>query len=159
MLTLSTETNLGSPVTVPLVPSGEASMGVFSVKVKLRNWQNRFLPADQQGEDVECDALVDCGAIDLCLPVELVERLRLEPLGSASVITADGSQHEYRLVGIVECEVGGRRCFAQVIELPRGAQPLLGGVPMEHMDWHVSPLERRLVPNPRSPDKPLLPLY
>jgi hypothetical protein len=29
---------------------------------------------------------------------------------------------------------------------------------MEQMDWHVSPHEKKLVPNPRSPDKPLLPL-
>jgi hypothetical protein len=74
------------------------------------------------------------------------------------VFTADGAQHEYRLVGIVECEVGGRKCYVQAIELPRGAQPLLGAVPMEHMDWHISPLEKRLVPNPKSPDRPLVPL-
>jgi clan AA aspartic protease len=133
-------------------------MGVFTVKVKVRNWQNRFLPADQRGEDLECDALVDSGAIDLCLPAEFVERMRLEPLGTTAVFTADGAQHEYRLVGIVECEVGGRKCYVQAIELPRGAQPLLGAVPMEHMDWHISPLEKRLVPNPKSPDKPLVPL-
>lgn len=133
-------------------------MGVFTVNVKLKNWQNQFLAAENRGTDVECDALVDSGAADLCLPVELVEQLRLQPLGVTTVFTADGSLHEYRLVGIVEVEVAGRNCFVQAIELPRGAQPLLGAVPMEQMDWHIAPLEKRLVPNPRSPDKPLLPL-
>ncbi len=36
-------------------------MGVFNVKLKLRNWQNRFLPDGKKGEDIECDALVDSG--------------------------------------------------------------------------------------------------
>jgi hypothetical protein len=31
-------------------------------------------------------------------------------------------------------------------------------VPLEEMDWHVSPQGKELVPNPMSPDKPLLPL-
>ena len=37
-------------------------MSVFSVEVELRNWQNRFLAAEEQGEDVVCDAVVDTGA-------------------------------------------------------------------------------------------------
>ena len=44
------------------------------------------------------------------------------------------------------------------IELPRGAKPLLGAVPLEEMDWHVSPLKKKLLPNPESPEHPLLPL-
>gem|GEM_PF-6283150 len=42
-------------------------MGVFSVQVKLKNWQNRFLSDDKKGEDVICDALVDSGAEELAL--------------------------------------------------------------------------------------------
>jgi hypothetical protein len=54
--------------------------------------------------------------------------------------------------------VQGRSCQVRAIELPRGAKPLLGAVPLEEMDWHVSPQERRLLPNPESPDEPLLSL-
>lgn len=158
MLVADNSNSSSAPVTVPLIASEASEMDVFTVKLRLRNWQNRLLPDDRRGADIECDALVDSGAIDLCLPAELVEQMRLEPLGTAAVSTADGAQHEYRLVGMVECELGGRTCYVQAIELPRGAQPLLGAVPMEHMDWHISPLEKRLVPNPRSPDRPLLPL-
>lgn len=61
-------------------------------------------------------------------------------------------------MGIAEVEIQGRSCQVQVIELPRGAHPLLGAVPLEEMDWHISPTEGRLVPNPRSPDGPMLPL-
>jgi clan AA aspartic protease len=133
-------------------------MGVFSVPIKIRNWQNRFLPPEQQGEDVDCEALVDSGAAELALPIDLIERLKLQELGSVRVVTADGGQHEYRVFGIAEVEAQGRVCHVRVIELPHGAEPLLGAAPLEAMDWHISPSEKKLVPNPRSPDRPLLPL-
>ncbi|MEM6655550.1 MAG: clan AA aspartic protease [Planctomycetota bacterium] len=133
-------------------------MGVFSVPIKLRNWQNQFLPPEQHGQEVECDAIVDSGAVQLALPEEVVEQLKLQELRPIEVHTADGSQHTYRLVGMVECEVQGRQCNVQAIELPRGSEPLLGAVPLEEMDWHISPSEQRLLPNPKSPDTPLLPL-
>ena len=133
-------------------------MVVFRVPVKVRNWQNRYLPAERRGEEVQCEALVDSGAAELALPIELIERLRLEHLGDVRVYTADRGEHDYRVFGIAEVEVQGRVCQVRVIELPRGADPLLGAVPLEEMDWHISPLEKRLVPNPRSPEKPLLPL-
>ena len=80
-------------------------MGVFSVEVGLRNWQNRFLAAEEQGEDVVCDAVVDTGSTELCLPAEVVERLKLLELGEMNTQLADGSEHTYRIVGIVEVEV------------------------------------------------------
>lgn len=57
-------------------------------------------------------------------------------------------------MGIVEVEVQGRSWRGQVLELPRGVRPLLGAVPLEEMDWHISPKERKLVPNPESPEGP-----
>ena len=133
-------------------------MGVFKVPIRVRNWQNRFLPPENQGQDVSCDALVDSGAAELSLPANLVEQLKLENLGKVRVYTADGGEHEYRVMGIAEVEVEGRICQVRVIELPRGAEPLLGAVPLEEMDWHISPIEKKLMPNPRSPERPLLPL-
>ena len=133
-------------------------MGVFSVPIKVRNWQNQFLPPEQHGEELVCDALVDTGAVELALPTELVERLKLKEVGSIRAFTADGGRHEFRLFGIAEVEVQERTCQVRVIELPHGAKPLLGAVPLEQMDWHVSPLEKKLVPNPESPDGPLVPM-
>ncbi|MBW2311069.1 MAG: retroviral-like aspartic protease family protein [Deltaproteobacteria bacterium] len=133
-------------------------MGVFEVRIKVRNWQNRFLPEEERGEDIVCEALVDSGALHLSLPVELVERLKLMELDQVRVYTEDGGEHEYRVVGIAEVEVQDRFTRVQVIELPRGAKPLLGAIPLEEMDWHISPAEKKLVPNPKSPEKPLLPL-
>ena len=130
-------------------------MGVFSVPVQVRNWQNQFLPPDKRGEDISCEALVDCGASELALPADLLERLKLKELGHIQARTADGKRHDYPVFGIAEVEVQGRVCQVRVIQLPRGAQPLLGALPLEGMDWHISPSEQKLLPNPDSPDEPL----
>jgi clan AA aspartic protease len=133
-------------------------MGTFSIEIVVRNWQNRFLPAAERGEDVTCEALVDTGAVELALPVEIIERLRLVELDTMRAETADGGLHTLRVMGMAEVEVQGRTARVQVIELPRGARPLLGAVPLEEMDWQVSPREGRLVPNPRHPEGPTIPL-
>ena len=69
-------------------------MGVFNVPIELKNWQNKFLPEDQRGEDVQCEALVDSGAAELALPADLIERLKLEETGEVNVYTADGGEHK-----------------------------------------------------------------
>lgn len=74
-------------------------MGVSKVSIKLKNWQNMFLPKEKRGEDVECEALVDTGAAELCLPAEIIERLKLEKTGEVRVYTADGGQHTCREIG------------------------------------------------------------
>ena len=131
-------------------------MGTFSVKVRLRNWQNRFLPEEKRGEDVVCDAIVDSGATELAIPSDIVERLRLVELGRMTAYTADGCSREYRVLGMVELEVEGRRCQVRAVELPAGARPLLGAYPLEEMDWHIDPSCGRLVPSPQSPDRPMI---
>jgi len=98
------------------------------------------------------------GPEELALPIEMISRLKLEELDKVRVYTADGGEHEYRIFGIVEVEVAGRTCHVRAIELPHGAALLLGAVPLEEMDWHISPLKKKLLPNPRSPEKPLFPL-
>ena len=127
-------------------------MGVFSVEVNLRNWQNRFLSEAEQGEEVVCDALVDTGASQLCLPADMVERLRLVEVGRLRAQIADGGQRLYRLMGMVDVEVQGRSCQVRAVELPADVPPILGAFPLEEMDWHISPKEGRLMPNPRFPD-------
>ncbi len=133
-------------------------MGVFTVPVILRSLQNKFLPPEKQGKEVTCEAMADTGAHRLALPAEAIERLKLGPLDTVTAYTADGSRRQYRVFGIVELEVQGRKCQVRAVELPFSAEPLLGAIPLEEMDWHVSSKEKRLLPNPKSPDRPLVPL-
>ena len=126
-------------------------LGIFSVPVKMRNWQNRFLPPEQQGQEVSCDMLVDSGAAELALPAEIMDSLKLEELGDMRVVTADGTQRECRVLGMVELEVQGRVCQVRAIELPRGTQPLLGAVPLEEMDWHIRSVRTKTGPQSAFP--------
>ena len=82
----------------------------------------------------------------------------LQQIGEAHVYTTDAGEHTYRVFGIVDLTVQGRSCQVRAIELPNDARPLLGAVPLEEMDWHISPQGKKLLPNPKSPDGPLLPL-
>ena len=127
-------------------------MGVFTVEVTLRRYKDGPSFEDEPTEEVVCDALVDTGAVHLCLPADIVERLGLVQVGRRSLRTADGRRQPYRLMGIVEAEVQGRDCHVTAIEMPAGTTPLLGAIPLEDMDWHVSPQERKLIPNPLSLD-------
>ena len=72
--------------------------------------------------------------------------------------TADGGQHSYRVFGIVDISVQGRRCQVRAIELPLMRGAVAGGGAVGGHGWHVAAQEKKLVPNPRSPEKPLLPL-
>ena len=74
-------------------------MGVFTVETKITNWQNRFLPEDERGDEVTCAALVDTGAVELALPAELIERLRLVQVGVIRAETADGAHRRYPPMG------------------------------------------------------------
>lgn len=133
-------------------------MGVYSVPIQLRNWQNRFLPDDRNGQDVACDALLDSGAAELALPSDIIERRRLRQTGGGRVCAADGGVHAYRVFGIVDLEVQGRHCQVRARELPHGAEALLGAVPLAEIDWHISRRRKKHLPNPKLPEKPMLPL-
>ena len=80
-------------------------MRVFSVPIKVGNWQNRFLPPDRQGEEISCEAFVDSRAAEFALPADLLERLMLEELSNLRVFTADDGQHDCRVAGVAEIEV------------------------------------------------------
>jgi predicted aspartyl protease len=130
----------------------------FIVPIKVRNWLNQFLPPEQRGEEVACEAVLNSNSVKLALPLEMIERLKLKRAGTRRVYTVDGHEHDSREHGGAEVEVQGRRCITTVIELRDGATPLFGELILQKMDWHISPLERKLVPNPKSPHEPLLPL-
>lgn len=124
---------------------GGKAEGMLSVEMSIKNWQNRFLPEDQRGEDIIIDAFVDTEISELALPAEIVERLKLEEIGKMRVFTAERGSHEYRLMGIAEILVHGRSCQIRAIELPRGSQALLGTTPLKAMEWHISSVEKKLV--------------
>ena len=101
-------------------------------------------------ETLEVEALVDSGAVHLCIPEHLQIQLRLEEIDQKEVVLADGSRQLAPYVGPVEVRFKNRVGFAGALVL--GDQVLLGAIPMEDLDLVVLPKERRLEVNPASPN-------
>ena len=121
-------------------------MGYAHARITLRN------PKIDSLKPVEVDSLADTGSLHLCIPEHLAIQLKLKEIYKREVTTADGSKHLVSYVGPLQITFGDRGCFGGAIIL--GDQVLLGAVQMEDMDLVVSPPERKVIPNPNSPNIP-----
>jgi clan AA aspartic protease len=119
-------------------------MGLVAAKIILAN------PVVAALAPVEVDALVDSGAVHLCIPEHLQIQLKLQPIDQKEVTLADGSRRLVPYVGPVQVRFKNRVGFAGALVL--GDQVLLGAIPMEDLDLVVLPKERRLDVNPSSPN-------
>jgi clan AA aspartic protease len=103
-------------------------------------------------EELDAKALVDTGAIDLCIPALVAKQLRLDAIEQREVTTADGRKQMVDYVGPVKVEVFGRHAFTGAMVM--GDVVLLGAIPMESMDLLVDPRRLQLIPNPEHPNVP-----
>ena len=123
-----------------------AAMGLVHTTLTLKN------PRQPELQPVDVNALVDTGAMHLCIPQHVAIQLRLEQLYEREVTTDDGTKRLCPYVGPVEVRFGERACFTGALVL--GDEVLLGAVPMEDMDLVVSPAMRSITVNPASPNIP-----
>ncbi len=121
-------------------------MDLVYANISLRNPRHTDLSA------MEVRALVDTGAMHLCIPQHVVVQLKLESAYEREVTTADGTRKVCPYVGPIEIRFDGRACFTGALVL--GDEVLLGAVPMEDMDLIVSPATHAVAVNPRSPNIP-----
>lgn len=121
-------------------------MGLITTKISLSN------PRDADLSPAEVDALVDTGALHLCIPEHVALQLRLEKLYEREVTIADGRKQIVPYVGPIEVKFQNRGCFTGALVL--GDQVLLGAVPMEDMDLVINPAQRTVIANPANPNIP-----
>ena len=119
-------------------------MGLVTAVVSLANPRNRDL------SPIEVEALVDSGAVHLCLPEHVQIQLELEEIDRKEVTLADGSRRLVPYVGPIEIRFKNRVGFAGALVI--GDQVLLGAIPMEDMDLVIVPKTRSLDVNPSSPN-------
>jgi clan AA aspartic protease len=119
-------------------------MGLVNGKLTLKN------PRLPELAPVEALALVDTGAVHLCIPDHIRIQLKLEPVAEKEVTLADGSRRLVPYVGPIEIRFKNRTGFAGALVL--GDQVLLGAIPMEDMDLVVIPKTRQVDVNPESPN-------
>jgi clan AA aspartic protease len=121
-------------------------MGVITTQIELRN------PLDSRLTPYQAKALVDMGAMHLCLPQHVVVQLGLQTVQQREVTTADGRRHVCDYVGPVEVTFGNRSCFVGALVI--GEEVLLGAVPMEDLDLVISTSRQSVEVNPNSPNLP-----
>ena len=121
-------------------------MGLIHAEVDLSN------PRRDELASLKVSALVDTGAITLCIPEHVAVQLDLAELEKREVATADGRHVSVPYVGPVRIRFANRSCFTGALVL--GDSILLGSIPMEDMDLVISSREQRVTVNPESPNIP-----
>jgi clan AA aspartic protease len=119
-------------------------MGLIMARVTLSN------PKRPDVKPVEVEALVDSGAVHLCIPEHVRIQLQLDEIGRKEVLLADASRQVTPYVGPIEIRFKNRTGFVGALVL--GDQVLLGAIPMEDMDLVIHPRSKTLDVNPDSPN-------
>lgn len=119
-------------------------MGLVNGHLLLKN------PRLPELEPVPVNALVDTGAVHLCIPEHVRIQLKLEAIDQKEVTLADGSRKLVPYVGPIEIKFKNRTGFAGALVM--GEQVLMGAIPMEDMDLVVIPKTRTVDVNPDSPN-------
>jgi clan AA aspartic protease len=121
-------------------------VGYIHAEIELSN------PKDGSLARLTVQALVDTGALTLCIPEHVRLQLGLEEAEKREVTTAEGRRSLVPYVGPVMVRFQNRTAFVGALVL--GDEVLLGSVPMEDMDLVVNPSTRTLTVNPQSPNYP-----
>ena len=121
-------------------------MGLIHTEIELSNPGSRELAA------LRVVALVDTGAITLCIPEHVAVQLNLSELEKREVTTAAGHHVSVPYVGPVQIGFGNRSCFTGAFVL--GESVLLGAIPLEDMDLVINSRKQEITVNPESPNIP-----
>ena len=124
-------------------------MGKVIEKVKLTSL---FEPK----KSVEVDAVIDTGATMVVLPKDIVNALGLRKVREVKVRYANNKVETRPIYLVVTIELKGRSANLDVLVEEKGSQPLIGQVLLELLDLIVEPKTRKLIPNPASPEMPMM---
>ncbi len=121
-------------------------MGFVDTNLELSN------PRLPELKSITVKAMVDTGAMMLCIPAHIAAQLQLVEANQREATMADGTVKLVPYVGPLAISFENRLCYGGALVL--GDEVLLGAVPMEDMDLIISPQHRKVVVNPASPNFP-----
>lgn len=127
-------------------------MGKVVEKVKVTNFKD-------PSKSLEIEAVIDTGATMSVLPMDIIQRLGLEKIEDVNVRYADNRVEKKEVYGWIILEIAGRRAVFDVLAENKGAQPLIGQIVLERLDLVIEPSERKVIPNPRSPETPMIEIF
>lgn len=124
----------------------EEKMGLIYADIELSN------PTNPNLKPIKAKALVDTGAMTICIPEHIQLQLQLPEIVKREVTTADEKSHIVPYVGPVQIRFENRTCFTGALVI--GESVLMGAIPMEDMDLVISPSAQTITVNPKSPNIP-----
>jgi len=127
-------------------------MGKVVEKIRVTNFRDT-------SKSVEIEAVIDTGATMSVLPVDLIQELGLERIDEVNVRYADNSVRRKEVYGWIILEIAGRKAVFDVLAENEGAQPLIGQIVLERLDLIIEPTTRKVIPNPRSPETPMIEIF
>ncbi len=141
----------------PKYESGVNEMGLVYAEIDLLNagevYMYRQKLMDEKAiKTMRVTALVDSGAINLCINDNVRTQLNLPFIEKQIATLADDSAVEVDVVGPVEVRFENRRSSVDAFVFPGDAEVLLGAIPMEDMDVLIDPRRQKLVVNPKHPN-------
>jgi clan AA aspartic protease len=110
-------------------------------------------------KSVEVEAIVDTGATMLILPEDVIKQLGLEKIEEVKVKYADNRTGTKEIYGGVKLELKGRVGIFDVLAENEGSQPLIGQIVLERLDLVIEPSTKKIMPNPRSPEMPMVEIF
>lgn len=124
-------------------------MGKVIERVKITNLFNST-------KTIEVDAVIDTNATMLVLPKNLVKNLGLKKVRDVKVKYANNKTESKSIYGVATIEIKGRIGNFDVLAEEEGSQPLVGQVVLEIFDLVIDPRSRKIIPNPNSPEMPMV---
>ena len=100
---------------------------------------------------VTVKALVDNGALMLCINENIKNQLNLSKLDEMNAELANGRIEKVDIVGPVDVRFKNRSTTCRAAVFPGDTEVLLGSIPMEDMDVILIPKEKTIDVNPESP--------
>ncbi|MFO0110039.1 MAG: clan AA aspartic protease [Alphaproteobacteria bacterium] len=123
-------------------------MGLVYADIELTN------PRYPELKPIVVKALVDSGAVTMCVPEHVAIQLKLETREIREVTLADGRKSSVPYVGPLFVAFENRRSFCGAMVL--GDEVLLGAIALEDMDVLIHPRDQKLIVNPQSPNMPMM---
>lgn len=123
-------------------------MGLVYTEIVLSN------PRYPELKPIAVKALVDSGAVTMCVPEHIAIQLKLETSEMREVTVADGRKSSVAYVGPLFVAFENRRSFCGAMVM--GDEVLLGAIAMEDMDVLIHPRDQKLIVNPQSPNMPMM---
>ncbi len=107
-------------------------------------------------KSIEVEAVIDTGATMLVLPQDIVDKLGLKKIGERRVKYANNTIQLKPVYRGVIFKLKGREGIFDTLAEVSGSEPLVGQIVLEALDFVVDPITRTVIPNPRSPDMPMV---